>query len=123
MKYLDKLRNSGLRPTKQRLQICEILFDTEKTFHFTINELDKKIKDKIDDKISKDTHEKIVNKLDSLKKLFYANYYIIDHELSHWVELLFVRIKEERSLFSESSESETFISLESSSTTPGLVLL
>ena len=52
MKYLDKLRNSGLRPTKQRLQICEILFDTEKTFHFTINELDKKIKDKIDDKIS-----------------------------------------------------------------------
>ena len=52
MKYLDKLRNSGLRPTKQRLQICEILFDTEKTFHFTINGLDKKIKDKIDDKIS-----------------------------------------------------------------------
>ena len=52
MKYFDKLRNSGLRPTKQRLQICEILFDTEKTFHFTINELDKKIKDKIDDKIS-----------------------------------------------------------------------
>ena len=52
MKYIDKLRNSGLRPTKQRLQICEILFDTEKTFHFTINELDKKIKDKIDDKIS-----------------------------------------------------------------------
>ena len=52
MKYSDKLRNSGLRPTKQRLQICEILFDTEKTFHFTINELEKKIKDKIDDKIS-----------------------------------------------------------------------
>ena len=52
MKYFDKLRNSGLRPTKQRLQICEILFDTEKTFHFTINELDKKIKDKLDDKIS-----------------------------------------------------------------------
>ena len=52
MKYFDKLRNSGLRPTKQRLQICEILFDTEKTFHFTINELDKKIKHKIDDKIS-----------------------------------------------------------------------
>ena len=52
MIYLDKLRNSGLRPTKQRLQICEILFDTEKTFHFTISELDKKIKDKVDDKIS-----------------------------------------------------------------------
>ena len=52
MKYIEKLRNSGLRPTKQRLQICEVLFDTEKTFHFTINELDQKIKDKIDNKIS-----------------------------------------------------------------------
>ena len=52
MKYIDKLRNSGLRPTKQRLQICEVLFNTERTFHFTINELEQKIKDKIDIKIS-----------------------------------------------------------------------
>ena len=52
LKYIDKLRNSGLRPTKQRLQICEVLFNTERTFHFTINELEQKIKDKIDNKIS-----------------------------------------------------------------------
>tara|TARA_B100000003_G_scaffold122733_1_gene109960 strand:+ start:145 stop:543 length:399 start_codon:yes stop_codon:yes gene_type:complete len=52
VKYIEKLRNSGLRPTKQRLQICEVLFNTERTFHFTINELQKKIKDKIDNKIS-----------------------------------------------------------------------
>ena len=52
MKYIEKLRNSGLRPTKQRLQICEVLFDTEKTFHFTINDLDQRIKDKIHNKIS-----------------------------------------------------------------------
>ena len=52
MKYIDKLRNSGLRPTKQRLQICEVLFDTEKTFHFTINELDQKIKKQKSNKIS-----------------------------------------------------------------------
>ena len=52
MKYIDKLRNSGLRPTKQRLQICEVLFDTEKTFHFTINELDLRIKKQINNKIS-----------------------------------------------------------------------
>ncbi len=44
MKYLEKLRNSGLRPTKQRLKLCEVLFDTKKTFHFTINDLSKKIK-------------------------------------------------------------------------------
>ena len=52
MKYIEKLRNSGLRPTKQRLQICEVLFDTVRTFHFTINQLKQRIKDKIDSKIS-----------------------------------------------------------------------
>jgi len=52
VKYIEKLRNSGLRPTKQRLQICEVLFNTERTFHFTINDLERKIKDKIDNKIS-----------------------------------------------------------------------
>ena len=52
MKYIEKLRNSGLRPTKQRLQICEVLFDADKTFHFTINELEKKIKKQINSKIS-----------------------------------------------------------------------
>ena len=41
-----------MRPTKQRLQICKVLFDTDKTFHFTINELDRKIKKKISNKIS-----------------------------------------------------------------------
>ena len=52
MKFIDKLRNSGLRPTKQRLQICEVLFNTDKTFHFTINELEQRIKDKLSTKIS-----------------------------------------------------------------------
>ena len=52
MKYIEKLRNSGLRPTKQRLQICEVLFDNEKTFHFSINDLANKIKKQINHKIS-----------------------------------------------------------------------
>ncbi len=52
MKYIEKLRISGLRPTKQRIQICEILFDTEKTFHFTINDLAEKIKNQLKNKIS-----------------------------------------------------------------------
>ncbi len=52
MKYIDKLRISGLRPTKQRIQICEVLFNTEKTFHFTINELEQKIRNKKGNKIS-----------------------------------------------------------------------
>ena len=52
MKYIEKLRNSGLRPTKQRLKICEVLFDTKKTFHFTINDLAGMIKDQLNNKIS-----------------------------------------------------------------------
>ena len=51
-KYIKKLRDSGLRPTKQRLKICEVLFETDKTFHFTINDLTKKIHLKTDRKIS-----------------------------------------------------------------------
>ena len=52
MQYIEKLRNSGLRPTKQRIQICEVLFNTEKTFHFTINDLVNKIKKQTNNKIS-----------------------------------------------------------------------
>ena len=50
--YAKKLRNSGLRPTKQRLKICEVLFDTEKTFHFSINDLSKIVNNKSSQKIS-----------------------------------------------------------------------
>ena len=37
--YIEKLRKSGLSPTKQRINICEALFDAEETFHFTIEKL------------------------------------------------------------------------------------
>ncbi len=50
--FVDKLRLSGLRPTKQRLKICEVLFNREKTFHFTINDLAKNISDQLNEKIS-----------------------------------------------------------------------
>ena len=50
--FIKQLRDSGLRPTKQRLKICKVLFDTEKTFHFTINDLVKIISEKLSEKIS-----------------------------------------------------------------------
>ena len=50
--FIEKLRHSGLRPTKQRLKICDALFDTDKTFHFTINDLSKIIREKLNEKIS-----------------------------------------------------------------------
>ena len=43
--HTKKLRASGLRPTKQRLAICKMLFDRKETFHFTIETL-KKITEK-----------------------------------------------------------------------------
>ena len=50
--YIDKLRKSGLRPTKQRIKICEVLFDVEKTFHFTIKDLVKIIENQANMKVS-----------------------------------------------------------------------
>ena len=50
--FINKLRVSGLRPTKQRLKICDVLFNREKTFHFTINDLAKSISEQLNEKIS-----------------------------------------------------------------------
>ena len=50
--YILKLRNSGLRPTKQRLKICEVLFERDKTFHFSINDLTKILQNNHNEKIS-----------------------------------------------------------------------
>ena len=50
--FIDKLREAGLRPTKQRLKICEVLYNRQKTFHFTINDLVKKISEELNEKIS-----------------------------------------------------------------------
>ena len=50
--FIKKLREIGLRPTKQRVKICELLFLRDKTFHFTINDLVKKISDEMNEKIS-----------------------------------------------------------------------
>ena len=63
--FVQKLRESGLRPTRQRLKIAEVLFSPEKTFHFTINDLSKIIEEKLSQKISLAT---IYNTVDAFKK-------------------------------------------------------
>ena len=50
--YINKLRSSGLRPTRQRIKICEVLFNSSETFHFTIRELAKMIENKANTKVS-----------------------------------------------------------------------
>ena len=50
--YIEKLRSSGLRPTKQRIKICEVLFNSTETFHFTIKDLVKIIENQSNIKVS-----------------------------------------------------------------------
>ena len=49
---INKLRSSGLRPTRQRILIAKNLFDRNRTFHFTVESLDKKINKKGNEKVS-----------------------------------------------------------------------
>ena len=48
----QKLRSSGLRPTKQRVQISKMLFKNKETFHFSIEDLKKIISREFKEKIS-----------------------------------------------------------------------
>ena len=79
--FIDKLRASGLRPTKQRIKICEILFNTEKTFHFTINDLAKIITEKMDKKISLAT---IYNTVHAFKKKGYLKEISINSDKNYF---------------------------------------
>ena len=63
--YIDRLRSSGLRPTKQRLSICRVLFDRKETFHFTIDNLKQKIEKNSKYKISLAT---VYNTVHAFKK-------------------------------------------------------
>jgi len=79
--YTKKLRESGLRPTKQRLKICEVLFSSEKTFHFTINDLTKIIEEKLSEKISLAT---VYNTVHAFKKKGYLKEISINSDKSYF---------------------------------------
>ena len=79
--FIDKLRSSGLRPTKQRLKICEVLFNREKTFHFTINDLAKKISEDFNEKISLAT---VYNTVHALQKKGYLKEIAINSDKSYF---------------------------------------
>ena len=79
--FIDKLRGAGLRPTKQRVKICEILFNREKTFHFTINDLAKKISEDLNEKISLAT---VYNTVHALQKKGYLKEIAINSDKSYF---------------------------------------
>ena len=61
----NKLRTSGLRPTKQRILIAKNLFERDNTFHFTVETLNREINKSGNKKISLAT---IYNTVEAFKK-------------------------------------------------------
>ena len=79
--FINKLRSSGLRPTKQRIKICEALFNTEKTFHFTVNDLSKIIEKDFNEKISLAT---VYNTVHAFKKKGYVKEISLGNDKSYF---------------------------------------
>ena len=79
--FIEKLRETGLRPTKQRVKICEVLYKREKTFHFTINELVKKISEEKNEKISLAT---VYNTVHAFKKKGYLKEITLNNDSTYF---------------------------------------
>ena len=79
--FTEKLRSSNLRPTKQRLKICEVLFNRDTTFHFTINDLVKIISEKLNEKISLAT---VYNTVHAFRKKGYLKEISINSDKSYF---------------------------------------
>ena len=84
----SKLRTSGLRPTKQRIKLAEFLFNRDKTFHFTVENLDKAI-----------------NKKNSGDKIALATIYNTVHAFKKAGHLKEILIKEGKSYFDTNTSS------------------
>ena len=79
--FIEKLRELGLRPTKQRVKMWEVLFNREKTFHFTINDLVKMISEEMNEKISLAT---VYNTVHAFQKKGYLKEISINSDKSYF---------------------------------------
>ena len=79
--FVEKLRETGLRPTRQRVKICKLLYNRETTFHFTINDLVKKISEEVEEKISLAT---VYNTVHALKTKGYLKEISINTDRSYF---------------------------------------
>ena len=84
----SKLRTSGLRPTKQRVKLAEFLFNREKTFHFTVENLDNAI-----------------NKRNSEEKIALATIYNTIHAFKKAGHLKEILIKDGKNYFDTNTSS------------------
>jgi len=81
LNFIKKLRELGLRPTKQRVKMCEVLFNREKTFHFTINDLARMLSEKMNEKISLAT---VYNTVHAFEKKGYLKEISINSDKSYF---------------------------------------
>ena len=79
--FVEKLRELGLRPTRQRVKMCEVLFNREHTFHFTINDLVKIISEELNEKISLAT---VYNTVHAFEKKGYLKEISINSDKSYF---------------------------------------
>lgn len=79
---INKLRSSKLRPTKQRIRIAEFLFKREKTFHFTVEKLNKIICKK--ENVEKISLATIYNTIDAFKKAGYVKEILTNNNTSYF---------------------------------------
>ena len=95
--HTERLRASGLRPTKQRLAVCKILFQRKETFHFTIIKL-----------------KKIIEK-DSRKKISLATLYNTDHAFKKKGYLKEISLKVNKTFFDTNTKNHHHFYYEDSS--------
>ena len=82
IKIVNKLRSSRLRPTRQRIKIAEFLFNREKTFHFTIENLNKSLNKK--DNSENISLATIYNTIDAFKKAGHLKEILTNNNTSYF---------------------------------------
>ena len=98
----QKLRSSGLRPTKQRVQISKILFKNKETFHFTVEYLKKKINKKINKKFKeKVSLATIYNTINAFQKKGYIKKIPLEANKSYYD----TNVKNHHHFFDEDSQT------------------
>ena len=79
---VNKLRSSKLRPTKQRIRIAEFLFKREKTFHFSVENLNKNLNKK--DSSENISLATIYNTVDAFKKAGHLKEILTNNNTSYF---------------------------------------
>ena len=99
---VHKLRSSGLRPTKQRVLIARNLFERDKTFHFTVETLNREINKKGRDKVSLAT---VYNTVEAFTKAGHIKQILTSKSKSYFD----TNIKSHHHFYDESSKELTDI--------------